>query len=122
MRGRQTTWRVLSTAGAFVGYGCLGAFLCLVGAQLYRWFKDGEWPHVSIADGLRSLLDHLHLGADGAGRFERLSQWLDAPVDWLGLHRMIEVLPAALALFAGAVFGNFVFVYGSDRLRDSPRQ
>ncbi len=121
MNGRQTTWRVLSAVGAVIGYGCLAAFLGLIGAQVYRWFQEGEWTHVSVADGLRRVLDHLHLSADGSGRLERLSHWLDTPVDWLGLHKVIEVLPASLALFAVAVFGNFIFVYGSDRLRDSRR-
>ncbi len=121
MTGRQTTWRVLSTAGAVTGYGCLAGFLWLIGTQVYRWFREDEWTRISIADGLRSALEHLHLSADGTGRLERLSRWLDAPVDWLGLHKVIEVVPASLALFAAAVFGNFVFVYGSDRLRGSRR-
>lgn len=121
MKSRDRIWRVLSALGAIVGYGGLAAFLWLVGAQAYRWFQQGEWTRISLADGLRSLLGHLQVPGDGGGRLARLSHWLDAPVDWLGLHKLIDILPASLALFAIAVFGNFIFVYGSDRLRDSRR-
>jgi hypothetical protein len=118
MTARERTWRVVSVLGAVVGYGCLAAFLCLVGMQVYRWFKEGEWRHVSVADGIRIVLNHMHVSEDASGRLARLSHWLDAPVDWLGLHKVVEVLPASLALFSIAILGNFVFVYGSDRLRD----
>jgi hypothetical protein len=121
MTGRERTWRVVSVAGAVVGYGCLAAFLCLIGVQIYRWFREGEWPHVSLADGIRAVLGHLHFADDASSRLARLSHWLDAPVDWLGLHKVVEVMPASLALFAVAILGNFAFVYGSDRLRDCRR-
>jgi hypothetical protein len=34
---------------------------------------------------------------------------------------VVEVLPASLALFVIAILGNFLFVYGTDRLRDGRR-
>jgi hypothetical protein len=119
--GRENTWRILSVLGAVVGYGCLAAFLSLLGMQVYRWFQDGEWTHISLADGLRTALGHLHIPDDATGRLARLSHWLDAPVSWLGLHKVVEVMPASLALFSAAILGNFVFVYASDRLRDCRR-
>jgi hypothetical protein len=118
MIARPRAWRVVSVLGAIVGYGCLAGFSCLVGMQVYGWFKEGEWTHVSVADGIRIVLNHLHVSDDATGRVARISHWLDAPVDWLGLHKVVEVLPASLALFCVAVLGNFIFVYGTDRLRD----
>ncbi|HEX4153625.1 MAG TPA: hypothetical protein VHY75_15565 [Steroidobacteraceae bacterium] len=118
MTSRESTWRVVSVLGAILGYGCLAAFLGLIGTQLYRWLKAGEWTRVSLADGIRSVLSHMPMPGDSTARLARLAHWLDAPVDWLGLHKLIEVLPASLALFSIAVLGNFLFIYGSDRLRD----
>ena len=47
-----------------------------------------------------------------------LSHWLDAPVNWLGLHKVIDVLPASLALFAISIAGNSLFIYTTDRMRE----
>jgi hypothetical protein len=121
MTGREGTWRTLSTLGGIVAYGCLAAFLCLVGTQIYWWFKEGEWTHVSLGDGIRAVLDRMHVADGAAGPLARLYHWLDAPVDWLGLHKVVEILPASLALFAVAMLGNFVLVYGTDRLRETHR-
>ncbi len=121
MTARDSAWRIVSVLGAVVGYGCLAAFLSLVGLQVYRWFQEGDWTHVSLADGIRIVLTRLHIPDDATGRLARLSHWLDAPVNWLGLHKVIEVLPASLALFSIAVLGNFIFVYGTDRLRSYRR-
>jgi hypothetical protein len=121
MNGRHTTWRIVTVLGGVMGYGCLAAFLSLVGLQVRGWFKEGDWPHISIGDAIRALLGRMQIPDDATGPLARLSHWLDAPVDWLGLHKVVEVMPASLALFAAAILGNFLFVYGSDRLRDGPR-
>jgi hypothetical protein len=121
MTGRESSWRIVSVLGGVVGYGCLAAFLSLVGLQGYWWFKEGEWRHVSLGDGIRAVLDRMHIPDDATGRLAALSHWLDAPVNWLGLHKVVEVMPASLALFAVAILGNFLFVYGTDRLRDVRR-
>ena len=39
-----------------------------------------------------------------------------APVNWLGLHKVVEVMPASLALFAVSIAGNCLFIYCRDRL------
>ena len=108
--------RFWSALGAALGYGFLFAFLALVGAQVYRWFRDGEWTHVGLADGLREGLLHCCVKDGSAGRFTTLMQWLDAPEHWLGLHKVFEVVPASLALFAVSIAGNCLFIYSRDRL------
>lgn len=99
--------------GAFA-YGGLAAFLCLIGAQIYRWFRDGEWTHIGISDGLHSMLVRCCVRDGDAGWLAALNHWLDAPVDWLGLHKALELIPASIALFVISVLGNFVFIRGSD--------
>jgi hypothetical protein len=118
MTARAFVLRAGGAAGAVFGYGCLAAFLSLIGLQVYLWFMDGEWTHIGVTDGLRALLGHLGVTPDSTGRLSALSHWLDAPVRWLGLHKVLEVLPASLALFAISILGNSVFVYLSDRLRE----
>jgi hypothetical protein len=103
--------------GAVVAYGGLACFLLLILTQVYRWFRDGEWVHIGISDGLAFGLAHCCDPAAG-GHFAGLAQWLQAPVSWLGLHKVLEVIPASVALFLVSVLGNLVFIYGSDRLEE----
>jgi hypothetical protein len=117
MRAREIAWRAASVLGAILGYGCLALFLALVGYQVYRWFQDGEWTHIGVNDALRAALARLGGPEALTGRLAALSHWLDAPVDWLGLHKVLEVLPASLVLFALSILGNSIFIYTSDRIR-----
>jgi len=117
---REASLRVLCAAGALVGYGCLAAFLYLVGLQAYRWFRDGEWTHVGLNDGLQAALHRCCVNDGGGGHLAAFLQWLDAPVTWLGLHKVFEVVPASLALFAVSIAGNCLFIYCRDRLSPIP--
>jgi hypothetical protein len=113
---RTATLRFSSVIGAVIGYGCLAAFLYLFGVQLYRWFRQGEWTHVGMGDGIRISLTHCCLKDDGSGRIAGFLQWWDSPATWLGLHKVFEVVPASLALFAISIAGNCLFIYCRDRL------
>jgi hypothetical protein len=115
MNARVTSLRVLGTLGAVVGYGCLAAFLYLVAVQIYRWFRDGEWSHIGVIEGLRSGVQHCCIREGGSGRFVDFVQWLDSPGDWLGMHQVLEIVPASLALFAASIAGNAVFIFCKDR-------
>jgi hypothetical protein len=42
---------------------------------------------------------------------------LASPSDWLGLHKVFEVVPASLGLFLLSVAGNWLLIYGTDRDR-----
>jgi hypothetical protein len=116
MKGREIALKIMGTLGAVVAYGCLAAFLYLISLQLYRWFRDGEWTHVGTGEGLRLVLAHCCFKEGDSGRIAALVHWLDAPVDWLGLHRVFELIPASLALFALSIFGNSIFIYCRDCL------
>jgi hypothetical protein len=116
MKSRDTLLRVTAGIGAFVGYGCLIAFLYLVCHQVYLWLRDGEWTHIGMSDGLRMCLGFCGVNDADTGSLAALLQWLNAPAGWLGLHRVIEVVPASLALFLASVAGNCLFIYTQDRL------
>jgi hypothetical protein len=116
MNVREAVLKVLAGLGAVFGYGCLIAFLYLVGLQSYRWFREGEWTHIGMNDGLRAGLVRCCIKDADTGRLAELVQWLDAPVNWLGLHRIFEAVPASLALFAVSIAGNCLFIYCRDRL------
>ena len=117
MTARTAALRATGVVGAVIGYGCLAAFLYLISVQLYRWFRQGEWTHVGMGDGLRIGLLHCCLNEDGSGRIAGFLQWWDSPVSWLGLHKVFEVVPASLALFAVSIAGNSLFIYCRDRLQ-----
>lgn len=108
--------RLTSILGAIVGYGCLAAFLFLISMQLYGWFRQGEWTHVGMGDGIRVGLMRCCVRDGGPGYFAGFLQWWDSPVSWLGLHKVFEVIPASLALFAASIVGNSVFIYCRDRV------
>jgi hypothetical protein len=120
MTARTVALRITSVFGAIIGYGCLAAFLFLISMQLYRWFRQGEWTHVGMGDGIKVGLMHCCVNDAGAGHFAGFLQWWNSPVSWLGLHKVFEVIPASLALFAVSIVGNSLFIYCRDRLR--PRQ
>jgi hypothetical protein len=109
-------WRFGRAAGAVVAYGGLVWFVGLIGLQTYRWFRLGEWTHIGVAEGLRSVLGGCCVRDGDTGLFAALAHWIDAPVDWLGLHKMLDVVPASLLLFAISILGNAVFVYCCDRI------
>ena len=116
MNVREAVLRILSAGGAALGYGCLIAFLYLVGLQAYRWFHDGEWTHVGMIEGLRVVLLRCGVRDGDTGRSSALLHWLDAPSTWLGIHKVFEVVPASLALFAVSIAGNCLFIYCRDRV------
>jgi len=116
MKARDIGLRLLSITGAVIGYGCLIAFLYVVGLQTYRWFRQGEWTHIGMNDGLRIGLADCCVKDGDTGRLAEFMNWLDAPVNWLGLHKVVEVMPASLALFAVSIAGNCLFLYCKDRL------
>ena len=122
MNARKVLLLITRVLGAMLGYGCLAAFLYLVGMQLYGWFREGEWIHFGTSDGMRVTLAHCCVKDGDTGRLAALSRWLDAPVDWLGLHKVLEVIPASLALFALAVVGNSIFIYSRDRIDEAARR
>ena len=119
--GREIVLWITRGIGAVVGYGCLAAFLWLISLQLYRWFRDGEWTHIGMSNGLRAALARCCVTSDDTGRLAVLWHWLDAPVNWLGLHRVLEVVPASLALFVLSIAGNSLFIYSCDRIDEFKR-
>jgi hypothetical protein len=117
MRARVALLRIVGVIGAVIGYGFLAAFLWLVGFQGYRWFRDGEWTHIGMTDGLHiALLRCCVKDGEDSGRFTAFMHWLDAPVDWLGMHKVFDVVPASLLLFALSIAGNCLFIYCRDRV------
>jgi len=116
VKGRNAVLRFVSAVGAVIAYGSLCAFLYLISVQIYRWFREGEWTHIGMDDGLRSVLLHCCVKGGDGGRLAAFVHWLDAPVDWLGMHKVFEIVPATLALFAVSIVGNCIFIYFKDRL------
>ena len=116
MSARTNVLRVSRAAGAVIGYGSLAVFLYLISAQIYHWFRDGEWTHVGTSDGLRLGLLRCCVKDGDSGALAQFVQWLESPVDWLGMHKVIEIVPASLALFAVSIAGNCMYIYAKDKL------
>ena len=117
MKARTAMLRLTAIIGAIIGYGCLAAFLFLISMQLYGWFRQGEWTHVGMGDGIRIALVNCCVKDGGGGRLAVFLQWWESPATWLGMHKVFEVIPASLALFAVSIVGNSLFIYCRDRLQ-----
>ena len=100
---------------AILAYGSLATFLFLIAAQTLRWIRQGEWTHVGISDAMRDVLNRAGVIDADPGRLATLLHWLEAPADWLGLHKVMEVLPASLALFLASMIGNALLIYCRER-------
>jgi hypothetical protein len=72
--------------------------------------------HFGLIEGMRAGLSRCCAADGDTGRLAALLRWLDAPVGWIGLHRVLEVVPASLALFAMSILGNSIFIYCRDRI------
>ncbi len=107
-------------SGAIVAYGAFTGCIALVGMQLLDWFRNGEWTHVGISDGLRSLLGLWRL-RDG-GRLAGFARWLDAPTGWYGWHRVLDAIPASVGLFALSIAGNFVRIRAGECDERGPQE
>jgi hypothetical protein len=116
LKVRTALLRVMAGIGALIGYGCLLAFLYLISVQTYRWFREGAWTHIGVGDGIRIGLVHCCVKDGGGGRLAHFLQWWESPATWLGMHKVFEVIPATLALFAVSIVGNSLFIYCRDRL------
>jgi hypothetical protein len=116
LSGRRIALQTARALGAVVGYGCLAAFLCLIGLQIYLWFREGEWTHFGVSEGIRIGLSHCCVKDGDTGKLAALVHWVDAPADWLGLHKVLEIAPASLALFVVSILGNSIFIYCCDRI------
>jgi hypothetical protein len=121
MSGREIGLQFMRGTAAIIGYGCFVAFLSLIGLQLYRWFRLGEWTHVGVSEGIRIGLSSCCVKDGDSGRLAALLHWVDTPVDWLGLHKVLDVVPASLALFAVSILGNCIFIYCRDRIDEFKR-
>jgi hypothetical protein len=121
MKIRDACLQLARFLSAFVAYAFLAAFVWLVGTQIYSWFRTGDWTHIGVNDGVRALVVRCCARAADTGRFSALMHWLDAPVDWLGLHKVLDILPASLALFTISVIGNCIAIYCRDRIDEHRR-
>ena len=111
----------MAGVGALIGYGSRAVFLYVIGTQIYDWFRDGEWTRIGMGDGIRICLVDCCVKDGDAGRLASFLQWWESPATWLGLHKVLEVVPVSLALFALSIVGNSLFIYCQDRLRAPPR-
>jgi hypothetical protein len=121
MRLRDAWLQFARYFSACVAYAFLAAFVGLVGTQIYSWFRTGDWTHIGVNDGLRAVLVRCCTRGAEIGHFSPLMHWLDAPIDWLGLHKVLDILPASLALFAISVIGNCIAIYCRDRIDEHRR-
>jgi hypothetical protein len=117
MKARTVLFKFLGGIGALIGYGCLAVFLYVIGTQIYKWFRDGAWTRIGMGDGIRIGLMHCCVKDGGSGRLASFLQWWESPATLLGLHKVLEVVPASLALFALCIVGNSLFIYCQDQLR-----
>jgi len=70
------------------------ASIGIFGWQIYMYLMDGEWTSLSVINALR-WLD---------------IEWAFSPTRWLGVHKMLIVIPLAAAPFLAALGVGFAFL------------
>ncbi len=80
---------------AFLTLG-VGGFGCMltIGVQIYRFLRDGFWVQMPALTKFGELFG---------------SEWMLYPMDWLGLHNMLNSLNSGVMLFAVCAFIYGVF-------------
>ena len=74
------------------GFGLMLVALLSVLLQVYIWLWSGEWLNLSLASILAIFTKSLPTA----------SAWASSPSSWIGLHRLLDNIPAALPV---AFFG-----------------
>ena len=83
----------------------------IVGYQVYFWLKEGYWFERDLLWLLYWLLRNFNGNSSALLNF--LLEWLRAPQDWQGLHKLflgvLDFIPLSLLLI---VFGGMIFFKG----------
>lgn len=107
-RALESKWAdSLDSIGQGFAFAGLGGGAALLSWQIYTWLKTGEWPPISTPDGL--FIAWAFLFADGSAA-PHFVQWLIAPETWIGVHKILDAIPAALTLFLVGIGGLMLFV------------
>lgn len=85
--------------------GGFGGGVTTILAQVYRWFRYGEWVSYSAIDGLKKLGN----------------VWASYPEDWLGLYKLLDGIPLSLSCFIIGFAPGVIWVLGSDFTKSSTR-
>jgi hypothetical protein len=113
---RATLLRIV--IGGIVAYGCLTAFVVSDQLANLPMVSRGRMDAHRHRRRLRAVLVTCCVNDGDSGHLASFVHWLDTPTDWLGWHKLLEVIPASIGLFALSMLGNFAFIYGSDRIRE----
>lgn len=62
----------------------------IIGWQIFRYLKDGDWPAVSLITALQWM------GVE--------KPWVSNPTEWVGLHSVMDTIPLSLTLVVLAIF------------------
>jgi len=74
----------------FVGFALFLVGVVLLGISTLQFLRDGEWTQLSLLEGVGYL-------------YHGLQAWVNAPTDWLGLHRILSRIPCWIGIAIGLV-------------------
>ena len=122
LSGREIVLRITRGIGAAVGYGGLAAFLWLISVQLYRWFRDGEWTHIGVSDGLRAALARCCVDSTAipAGLLRCGTGSMRPWIGW-GCTKCSKSFRHRSRCSRCAIAGNSIFIYSCDRIEEFRR-
>lgn len=89
----NTEWITLAIGPLFVTSG-IGFFIY----QIYSWLRNGEWVQYSLIWALSYV--------------ESIQSWSYYPTEWIGVHKILDIIPFSIFLIA---IGVFIFIGVSNK-------
>jgi len=112
MKPKMRLWQTLGSTAHIVGKSIGVAGYCGAGGVLVvqcgQWLHYGQWTSLSLMDSVSWIAPHL-VEASAALAFQ---DWSGNPASWFGLHRVMVLLPTALALALVGLLGTMLSDWG----------
>jgi len=84
-------------------FGGIVISVSLLISHIYFYFKNGQWPILSILDFLGKINPVI-------------SGWNKTPSDWIGLHNILVQVPAWLAMLIACPLIGYLFAFLNSKI------
>jgi hypothetical protein len=81
----KNIWSLIPVVGTSFVFSGIGLFIY----QIYFWLKNGEWTEYSLLWPLSYI--------------ENLQSWVYYPIEWVGVHKILDFIPFPIFLVAMGV-------------------
>lgn len=113
--GERVRWAAILSLLWTLNLAALASFvlaLLILGWQVFKWLKSGEWIPASVIDALVKIRSWL---IDSDADWTNFDYWLLLPTTWIGLHKALAFTHVSIVLVALA-FALVVFARDYEKM------